>query len=74
VNSAAAVRLTTGLLAHRRDQPGLRRAEALHRAMLGMLDDPAPSAMAHPYYWAPFLVVGEGGPLGGPPRASALFP
>jgi CHAT domain-containing protein len=62
VDSAAVARLTTSAFQHLRDAPGMGRAEALQRAMLAMLDDP--SAPAHPYFWAPFAVVGEGGPVG----------
>jgi len=35
------------------------RAEALRRAMLDMIDNGKPHE-AHPAYWAPFVVVGEG--------------
>jgi hypothetical protein len=38
----------------------LGRAEALRRAMLAMIDKGEPR-QAHPAYWAPFVVVGEGG-------------
>jgi hypothetical protein len=34
-------------------------AEALRRAMLAMIDKGKPHE-AHPAYWAPFVVVGEG--------------
>jgi CHAT domain-containing protein len=37
----------------------LGRAEALRRAMLAMIDKGKPHE-AHPAYWAPFVVVGEG--------------
>lgn len=51
---------------------GRGRAEALDEAM-GQLRRRAP----HPYYWAPFLVVGERGPLpgvGGAPGAAPAGP
>ena len=35
------------------------RAEALRRAMLALIDSGAPHE-AHPSFWAPFVVVGEG--------------
>ncbi len=35
------------------------RAEALRRAMLAMIDSGKPHE-AHPAFWAPFVVVGEG--------------
>ena len=37
----------------------LGRAEALRRAMLALIDKGEPRE-AHPAYWAPFIVVGEG--------------
>jgi hypothetical protein len=43
----------------RRQGYGVDRAEALRRAMLAMLETGSPRE-AHPAYWAPFVVVGEG--------------
>jgi CHAT domain-containing protein len=39
--------------------PNVGRAAALRRAMLDMIDTGEPN-QAHPAYWAPFVVVGEG--------------
>ena len=36
------------------------RAEALHRSMLALIHKGKPDE-AHPVFWAPFVVVGEGG-------------
>ncbi len=36
------------------------RAKALQKAMLEMIDKPPRSVWAHPTYWAPFILVGEG--------------
>jgi CHAT domain-containing protein len=36
----------------------MRRAEALRIAMMNLVED---TEYAHPIYWAPFVVVGEGG-------------
>jgi hypothetical protein len=36
------------------------RSEALRRSMVAMIDQGQPHE-AHPAYWAPFVVVGEGG-------------
>ena len=64
VYSDAAVDLTTRIFAHMADDPALGYAEALRRAMLEILDDPdASPSKRHPSYWAPFIVVGEGGSL-----------
>jgi len=60
VNSLAAVKLTTGALGELKVNPELGRAEALRRAMLALVDNGA-SDEANPSYWAPFVVVGEGG-------------
>jgi CHAT domain-containing protein/tetratricopeptide (TPR) repeat protein len=40
--------------------PSLGRAEALRRAMLAMINGNK-AEYTHPSYWAPFVVVGEGG-------------
>jgi CHAT domain-containing protein len=62
VVSHAAVRLSTGAFDTLAKEPGIGRAEALRRSMLGLLDDPkAPAHFAHPAVWAPFSLVGEGG-------------
>ena len=60
VHSDAAVRLTTGMFVARRNDPNLGRAEALRQSMLALMKDPARPHYAHPKYWAPFVVVGEG--------------
>lgn len=36
-------------------QPGAAKAQALQKAQLRLLDDPA---FAHPFFWAPFVIVG----------------
>ena len=45
------------------------RAEALRRAMLAQIDK-GEAREAHPAFWAPFIVVGEGARLRLSPRAS----
>ncbi|MCB9948035.1 MAG: CHAT domain-containing protein [Rhodospirillaceae bacterium] len=61
VYSEAAQALTTGTFHRLADDPALDRAEALRRTMLALIDGlPDP----HPSYWAPFVVVGEGGTVG----------
>jgi len=61
VDSDAAVRLTTTAFDALQKDPSIGRAEALRRAMLAMIDDTSNPWNAHPNYWAPFSVVGEGG-------------
>ena len=60
VVSDAAVAITTRMLAEAR-KPGVGRAEAHRRAMLALIADKDRPYFAHPLFWAPFVVVGEGG-------------
>jgi CHAT domain-containing protein/tetratricopeptide (TPR) repeat protein len=59
VDSAATVKLITGAVAATTRDQTLGRAEALRGAMLAMIDK-GEARQAHPAYWAPFVVVGEG--------------
>jgi CHAT domain-containing protein len=56
VDSEAAVSLTTRTFGFLAQAPQLRRAEAFQRAMLTLVAEGYP-----PSYWAPFVIVGEGG-------------
>ncbi len=57
VFSQAAVELTTRTFRNLAKSPATGRAEAFRQAMLTLIDEGRP-----PSYWAPFVVVGEGGP------------
>jgi CHAT domain-containing protein len=59
VNSAAAVSLITRAVNEIARDKSVGRADALRRAMLALIDKGRPYE-AHPAYWAPFVVVGEG--------------
>ena len=59
VYSDATVKLITSAVGAIARDKSLGRAEALRRAMLAMIDKGEPNE-AHPSYWAPFVVVGEG--------------
>jgi tetratricopeptide (TPR) repeat protein/CHAT domain-containing protein len=59
VSSEATVSLITHAVGAISHDKKLGRAEALRRAMLAMIDKGKPHE-AHPAYWAPFVVVGEG--------------
>ncbi len=70
VESESARLLTTTLFAQQEADPALSRAEALQKSMVQLIDegvrkDPdtgkAAFAYAHPVFWAPFSLVGEGG-------------
>jgi len=55
--------LMTGVLRHYA-AAGLKRAEALQHGMLALLDQGhtvGQEYFAHPFAWAPFFLVGEGG-------------
>ena len=56
VYSRAATELTTKTFAMMAATANLGRAEAFRRAMLSLIEEGKP-----PSYWAPFVVVGEGG-------------
>jgi CHAT domain-containing protein len=60
------VKLTTSAFNALKEDHTIGRAEAFPRAMLVMIDDAGKSSAddandTHPLFWAPFVVVGEGG-------------
>jgi tetratricopeptide (TPR) repeat protein/CHAT domain-containing protein len=59
VYSDATVKLITTALREIARDPKVGRAEAIRRSMLALIDKGEPHE-AHPAYWAPFVVVGEG--------------
>jgi CHAT domain-containing protein len=61
VASDATVLLTTGAIQEFSKDPAIGRAEALRRAMLKLMKDQSNPDYAHPFFWAPFVIVGEGG-------------
>ena len=58
-DSDAAIKLITRAIQEIARDKHVGRAEALRRAMLTLIDDGDPEE-AHPAYWAPFVLVGEG--------------
>jgi CHAT domain-containing protein len=60
VVSVAAVKLTTRMFDEIERSPSIRRAEALRRSMVALMED-EDAEYAHPMFWAPFSIVGEGG-------------
>ncbi len=60
VNSNATVKLITGAIDRLAADKTVGRAEAMRQSMLALIDKGEPQE-AHPAYWAPFVVVGEGG-------------
>jgi CHAT domain-containing protein len=59
VDSAATVRLFSATVGTTFADARLGQAEALRRAMIAMVDSGG-ARTAHPAFWAPFIVVGEG--------------
>jgi len=70
VPSDATLKLVTRTLRER--ARGVGDAEALRRAMLPLMNGEDRLAFAHPSYWAPFMVIGEGrGAAAAAPAATA---
>ncbi|MGA9013769.1 MAG: CHAT domain-containing protein [Acetobacteraceae bacterium] len=64
VNDQVAAFLVADTLRRMHDNPNLGVAGALRDAQLAMLADAGkglPAVIAHPFFWAPFAVIGEGG-------------
>jgi len=69
VETSSARKLTTGLFRFQHEDPTLSRARALRKSMLNLLDEQvledgatgeAVASYAHPLFWAPFMVMGDG--------------
>ena len=69
VETTSARKLTTGMFRFQKNNPDLSRARALRASLLDLMDngklenpiDHEPVAsLAHPSFWAPFIVVGDG--------------
>lgn len=58
VESESATLLTTATFAHYAGNPQAPKAESLRQAMLKVMQMPR---YAHPAYWAPYALVGDGG-------------
>jgi CHAT domain-containing protein len=71
VYSVPAAMLVTDIFRHQASDPQLTRAQALRHAMLALMDGPGfvdPGSKtevtyAHPVFWAPYTIVGDGGAL-----------
>jgi CHAT domain-containing protein len=69
VHSESARELITDLFKRQADDPALTRGEALRQAMMALADGPGYTgadgktefAYAHPLFWAPYSVIGDGG-------------
>jgi CHAT domain-containing protein len=69
VESNSVRTLTGAIFRDLKGQPGMTRAGALRKAMLSLIDGPgyvdaagrSIFSYAHPIFWAPFTLVGDGG-------------
>jgi CHAT domain-containing protein len=59
VSHLPTVKLITGAVREMSRDPKVGRSEAMQRSMLALIDKGS-NEEAHPAYWAPFVVVGEG--------------
>jgi len=69
VETTSAKHLTTGIFARQQADPRLGRARALQTSILALMDSPGlvdpttgkiAASYAHPMFWGPFILVGEG--------------
>jgi tetratricopeptide (TPR) repeat protein len=60
VESESAAALTQGLFETLKENPEMGRSEALRRSMMKVAANDNHPQWAHPAFWAPFVVVGEG--------------
>jgi CHAT domain-containing protein len=69
VHSASATELVTGIFSRQAAGARLTRGEALRQSMLALMDGPGsvgPGGQteytyAHPLFWAPYTIIGDGG-------------
>lgn len=68
VHSQSARELVTSVFKRQADSAGMSRGEALRQAMMALVDGPgyllngkAEFAYAHPLFWAPYTIIGDGG-------------
>lgn len=62
LETVSAKRLTTTVFRLQQKQGDVARAEALRQSMLSLMDATGEDgfAYAHPIFWAPFVIVGNG--------------
>jgi CHAT domain-containing protein len=69
VHSASARELVAGLFRRQAEDPSITRAEALRQSMLAVMDSGGFKnrvgqtiySYAHPLFWAPYSIIGDGG-------------
>jgi CHAT domain-containing protein len=69
VETTSAKKLTTGLFRFQKEDKTISRARALRKSIIGLIDSPGIkdnatgkiiASYAHPIFWAPFTIVGDG--------------
>ena len=61
VETVSARLLTTDIFRRQAANPNASRASVLRDASLNIMKDGTPFSYAHPLFWAPFVIVGDGG-------------
>ncbi len=70
VETSSANKLTTELFRYQQESKSLSRAWAHQKSIIKLIEDPGmkdhatgkiAASYAHPFFWAPFVIVGEGG-------------
>ncbi len=69
VETTSAQKLTTGIFRYQKEDKNISRARAHQKSMLALIDSKGfidintgkiVASYAHPFFWAPFIVVGDG--------------
>jgi CHAT domain-containing protein len=74
VNDQVGAYLIAETLRRLRDEPGRNIAEVLRETEIAMIDGAGNrlfAGAAHPFYWAPYVVIGDGGAGGSSQRTVA---
>jgi CHAT domain-containing protein len=69
VETTSAKKLTTGIFQYQKEDKSISRARTHQKSMIALIDSPGfidsktgkiVASYAHPFFWAPFIVVGDG--------------
>jgi CHAT domain-containing protein len=73
VETTSARKLVTGIFQNQKNSPALSRAHALHKSIIDLIDKgylmdehsgKIAASYSHPFFWAPFIIVGDPGTSG----------
>jgi len=59
VNDESSTQLISSFYRQLHDHPDLSMSKSLRAAQLQMIHDPPKLAYQHPYFWAPYLMIGN---------------